>query len=78
MNHAVFPRDGSLQRIRHVVRQQLQGRLQDFELWPHRQGLILSGRVRSYYAKQLVQHVVMQQTNSLILRNEIAVIPGTF
>ena len=74
MSPTVHRREEFLDQVRRAVRRQLQGRLHDFEVWADRQGLILSGRVRSYYAKQLAQHAVMQQTNSLILRNEIAVI----
>ena len=74
MSPTVHRREEFLDQVSRAVRRQLQGRLQDFQVWPDRQGLILSGRVRSYYAKQLAQHVVMQQTDSLIVRNEIAVI----
>ena len=74
MSPTVHRREEFLDQVSRAVRRQLQGRLHDFEVWADRQGLILSGRVRSYYAKQLAQHVVMQQTDSLIVRNEIAVI----
>lgn len=73
MSPTVHGGQDSLDDIRSSVCEQLSGRLQDFELRPHRGGLILAGRVRSYYAKQLVQHAVMEQTDSLILRNEISV-----
>jgi hypothetical protein len=34
---------------------------------------VLRGRARTYYAKQLAQHAVMQATALPILRNEIEV-----
>jgi hypothetical protein len=36
-------------------------------------GLVLKGRVRTYYAKQVAQHLVMQLTELPILANEIEV-----
>jgi hypothetical protein len=39
----------------------------------HERGLILHGRARSYYAKQLAQHAVLELTDIPILANEIEV-----
>lgn len=36
-------------------------------------GVVLQGRVYTYHAKQLVQHLLMQMTDSPILTNEIEV-----
>ncbi len=36
-------------------------------------GLVLKGRVRTYYAKQVAQHLVMQLTDLPIVANEIEV-----
>ena len=36
-------------------------------------GVVLQGRTRTYYAKQLAQHLVMEITNLPILANEIEV-----
>ena len=36
-------------------------------------GIILQGRTRTYYAKQLAQHTVMEMTDLPILANEIEV-----
>jgi len=36
-------------------------------------GLVLKGRVRTYYAKQVAQELVMQLTDRPILANEIEV-----
>jgi hypothetical protein len=36
-------------------------------------GLILRGRVRTYYEKQLAQHVLMEVAGDRTIRNEIEV-----
>jgi hypothetical protein len=55
------------------VQHQLLGRLRDFRLQLWDRGLVLRGRARCYYAKQLAQHAVMRATDLPILRNEIEV-----
>jgi hypothetical protein len=62
-----------LDRIGQRVQHQLSGRLQDFRLKRESTGLILRGRVRTYYAKQLAQHAVMAATDLPIMRNDIEV-----
>ncbi len=62
-----------LDRIGQRVQHQLTGRLQDFHLKRGSAGLILRGRVRTYYAKQLAQHAVMAATDLPIMRNDIEV-----
>ena len=56
------------------VQCRLGGRLRDFRLVFEEHGVILQGRARTYYAKQLAQHAVMEGTNLPILANEIEVI----
>jgi hypothetical protein len=51
----------------------LGGHIRDFRLVVVDKGLILRGRARTYYAKQLAQHAVMEATELLILANEIEV-----
>jgi hypothetical protein len=51
----------------------LAGRVRDFCLIRTHGGIILRGSSRTYYAKQLAQHAVMQATNLPILANEIMV-----
>jgi len=51
----------------------LGGHLREFRLVVVETGLILHGHVRSYYAKQLAQHAVMEATVLPILANEINV-----
>ena len=52
---------------------QLNGRVRDFRLVARGRGLILRGRSRSYYGKQLAQHAVMEAVNLPIVANEIEV-----
>lgn len=62
-----------LDRIGQRVQHQLSGRLQDLRLKRGSTGLVLRGRVRTYYAKQLAQHAVMAATDFPIMRNDIEV-----
>lgn len=56
-----------------VVQCRLAGRVHRFCLVRVDGGVILRGYSRSYYAKQLAQHEVMQATELPILANEIEV-----
>lgn len=55
------------------VQRRLSRRVHDFRLTIRKHGLILQGRTRTYYAKQLAQHAVMAVTDLPILANEIDV-----
>jgi hypothetical protein len=55
------------------VQCRLGGQVRDFRLVVAEKGLILRGHARTYYAKQLVQHAVMEATKLPILANEIEV-----
>lgn len=55
------------------VKEQLSGRVQNLRLVVHGNGIILRGHARTYYAKQLAQHVVMELTRLAIHANEIEV-----
>jgi hypothetical protein len=56
------------------VQNRLSGRLRDFRVLVREKGLVLRGQVRTYYAKQLAQHAVMDRTEIPILANEIDVL----
>jgi hypothetical protein len=56
-----------------LVHCRLNGMVRSFRLSRKGQGLILRGRARTYYAKQLAQHAIMQATAVPILANEIEV-----
>ena len=51
----------------------LGGQISQFRLVIVDNGLILRGHARTYYAKQLAQHAVMEATELPILANEIEV-----
>jgi hypothetical protein len=56
-----------------LVQTRLLGRVHEFRLESSAAGLVLRGCARTYYAKQLAQHAVMDATDVPILANEIAV-----
>jgi hypothetical protein len=55
------------------VRCRLSGQVRDFRLVVGDNGVTLRGRARTYYAKQLAQHAVMEATDLPIMANEIEV-----
>jgi hypothetical protein len=63
----------TLARIEEHVRRRLTGLLRDFQLVFRDKGLVLRGQVHTYYAKQLVQHAVMEASNLPIRANEMEV-----
>ena len=63
----------TLARIEEHVRYRLTGLLREFQLVFRDKGLVLRGRVHTYYAKQLAQHAVMEATNLPIHANEVEV-----
>jgi hypothetical protein len=67
-------RQQDLDRLVERVQRELSGRLHDFRLKRQGDGVVLAGRVRSYYAKQLAQNAVMRSTALPILANEIEVL----
>ena len=56
------------------VQCQLAGRVSDLRLLLRDNGLVLQGRARSYYAKQLAQHAVLNATELPLLANDIEVL----
>jgi hypothetical protein len=52
----------------------LSGRILGLQLALHGDGLVLRGRTRTYYAKQLAQQALMKATPLPILANEIQVV----
>ena len=55
------------------IRSKVRGWVSDFRLVFAEHGLILRGRARTFYAKQLAQHAVMAPTTLPIAANEIEV-----
>lgn len=64
----------NLARIEKYVRCRLGGRVREFQLIVHEYGLVLRGRARTFYVKQLAQHAVMETTSLSIRANEIDVL----
>jgi hypothetical protein len=56
-------------RLQHQLSQRFRGLHVDV----HNAGLVLKGRVRTYYAKRVAQHLVMQLTELPILANKTEV-----
>jgi hypothetical protein len=62
--------------LEETVKGRLCGRVTAFQLVVEGQGLVLRGRTRSYYLKQLAQQTVMEITRLPILANYIEVTGG--
>jgi len=60
-------------RLEARVQCRLSGRVRDLQVLGRDNGLVLKGHSRTYYAKQLAQHAVMEATELPILANEIEV-----
>ena len=68
--------DGTLElasQLEMRIRVRLGGQIRDFRVVRGEDGLVLQGRSRTYYAKQLAQHAVMETTDLPIRANEIEV-----
>ncbi len=65
--------DSDLDQLEAHLQILLAGRVRHFHLIATDQGLILRGQARTYYAKQLAQHAVMEATDLPIVANEIEV-----
>jgi len=55
------------------LRSEFNGRVRGMRLLMRDGGLVLRGRARSFYVKQLAQHLLMRTTSLPILANEIEV-----
>jgi hypothetical protein len=67
------PEIGELDQLTGRLESRLRGRVHDFRLLLRDRGLVLQGHARTYYAKQIAQHAVMEATPLPILANEIEV-----
>lgn len=63
-----------IQNVLARLQTRLGGRVRDFQLSDHEDGLILRGQVGTYYCKQLAQEIVMELSRLPILANEIEVL----
>jgi hypothetical protein len=51
----------------------LNGRVRDLRVIPQDGGVILKGRASTYYAKQLAQHALLEETKLPLVGNEIEI-----
>ena len=65
-----------LDQLEAHVQCRLNGRVRDLRLLLRGQGLILKGHTRTYYAKQIAQHAVMDATELPIASNPCAMMSG--
>lgn len=62
-----------MEQIQQEIRRNLSLRVHNFQMRVVDEGLILEGRTKTYYGKQLIQHAVMDATEFPILANNIVV-----
>jgi len=63
----------SVRQIEQMALRRLNGRVHGLKIMARGDGLVLQGHARTYYAKQLAQHTVMELSTLLIQSNEIVV-----
>lgn len=68
-----MPTRETLGKLEEHIQSRLQGRVRDFRLSLRDRGLVLNGCSRTYFAKQLAQHAVMQAVDLPICANDIEV-----
>jgi hypothetical protein len=62
-----------LEQLAERIMGRLGGRIRDLRLVPRGAGLALQGHSRTYYMKQLAQHLAMEESRLPIIANEIEV-----
>jgi hypothetical protein len=67
------PSPEDLEHLEHEIRRDLSLRVHNLRVRAVDEGLILEGRTKTYYGKQLVQHSVMEATDFPIYANNIIV-----
>lgn len=63
-----------LARLELALQSSLRGRVYAFRIVVRDQGIVLQGRARTYYAKQLAQHEAMEAGGFPVLVNDIEVV----
>jgi hypothetical protein len=61
------------ERLEALTQVRLGNRVRNLRVLRGKDGLVLRGKTATYYAKQLVQHAVMELDESRILANDIEV-----
>ena len=62
------------EQLENMLIRRLGNRIRDLRVIFLPDGLILQGRTSTYHAKQIAQHVAMEEANLPILANEIVVL----
>ena len=62
-----------IRELEENVRRRMSGRLRNFRVSLHADGLVLHGHSTTYYAKQLAQHAIMAAVHVRIVANKIEV-----
>jgi hypothetical protein len=62
------------EQLENMLIRRLGNRVRDLRVILLPDGLILQGRTATYHAKQIAQHVAMEEANLPILANEIVVL----
>jgi hypothetical protein len=73
VNPALSNAQSLLWQILEQVTSKARGRIFDFHVFLLDGGLVLTGWTKSYYVKQLAQHLVMEITDLPIFANDIRV-----
>jgi len=68
--------DSSMQHAEAWLRQRLRSQVWELRILVREEGVILQGHALNYYAKQLGQHIAMQELRLAIVANEIEVRPA--
>jgi len=63
-----------LSRLEQQITQQTAGRIRNLKVEACGDGILLSGRTNTYYAKQLATQIAMDAQNPLMLQNAIEVV----
>ena len=67
------PSTAELDQLERHIQRDLSLRVHNFRMQACGEGLVLEGRTKTYYGKQMVQHAVMDATDFPILANNIVV-----
>ena len=65
--------DDEAERLRQLVLARFGCRVRDFRVLVRGGGLVLQGKVETYFLKQMVQEAVFRATASRIVTNEVVV-----
>jgi hypothetical protein len=73
MNRANDPTEAEIARLQILIENRLAGRIHGLRIRFENNGLVLEGRTRTYYTKQLAQHAAMKESPLPIRINAIEV-----